>query len=84
MTSESRLLRIANAGGYWGDDPYALRRQVQGNLPIDVVSIDFLAEITQSKRMPPWKAEAGFGEFHDERRLTESEIKTLSDWRWNA
>jgi hypothetical protein len=41
---------------------------------------DFLAEITQSKRMPPWKAEPGFGEFHDERRLTEAEIKTLADW----
>jgi hypothetical protein len=41
---------------------------------------DFLAEITQSKRMPPWKAEPGFGEFHDERRLTDAEIKTLSDW----
>lgn len=48
MTSDSRVLRIANAGGYWGDDPYALRRQVQGSLPIDVISIDFLAEITMS------------------------------------
>lgn len=42
------LIRIANAGGYWGDDPYALRRQILGPLPIDVVSIDFLAEITMS------------------------------------
>lgn len=41
-------LRIANAGGYWGDDPYALRRQVTGELPIDYVSMDFLAEITMS------------------------------------
>ena len=41
---------------------------------------DFLAEITQSKRMPPWKAEPGFGDFHDERRLTEAEIKTINDW----
>lgn len=41
-------LRIANAGGYWGDDPYALRRQVLGELDIDYVSIDFLAEITMS------------------------------------
>jgi hypothetical protein len=42
------LIRIANAGGYWGDDPYALRRQVQGPLPLDYVSIDYLAEITMS------------------------------------
>jgi hypothetical protein len=41
-------IRIANAGGYWGDDPYALRRQVLGALALDYVSIDFLAEITMS------------------------------------
>jgi len=41
-------IRIANAGGYWGDDPFALRRQVQGALPVDYISIDFLAEITMS------------------------------------
>ncbi|HXV63738.1 MAG TPA: acyclic terpene utilization AtuA family protein, partial [Vicinamibacteria bacterium] len=42
------LIRIANAGGYWGDDPYALRRQVLGELPLDYISMDFLAEITMS------------------------------------
>ncbi|MGH9334744.1 MAG: acyclic terpene utilization AtuA family protein, partial [Vicinamibacteria bacterium] len=44
----SKTLRIANAGGYWGDDPYALRRQVLGEIPLDYISIDFLAEITMS------------------------------------
>ncbi len=38
-------LRIANAGGYWGDDPEALYRQVKGG-PLDYVTMDFLAEIT--------------------------------------
>ena len=42
------LLRIANAGGYWGDDPHALRRQVQGPLALDYISIDYLAEVTMS------------------------------------
>ncbi|MBM3381873.1 MAG: DUF1446 domain-containing protein [Betaproteobacteria bacterium] len=42
------MIRIANAGGYWGDDPYALRRQVCGPLNLDYISIDFLAEITMS------------------------------------
>ena len=42
------IVRIANAGGYWGDDPYALRRQVEGKLPVNYISIDFLAEITMS------------------------------------
>lgn len=46
--NRTSTLRIANAGGYWGDDPYALRRQVMGELPIDYVSMDFLAEITMS------------------------------------
>jgi Acyclic terpene utilisation family protein AtuA len=39
------LVRIANASGYWGDDPEALLRQVSGG-PIDYVTMDFLAEIT--------------------------------------
>jgi hypothetical protein len=43
-----RTVRIANAGGYWGDDPHALRRQLQGPLPLDYVSIDYLAEVTMS------------------------------------
>ncbi len=39
------VVRIANAGGYWGDDPEALYRQVAGG-PVDYVTSDFLAEIT--------------------------------------
>ncbi len=46
--ARKKTLRIANAGGYWGDDPYALRRQVLGPIPVDYVSMDFLAEITMS------------------------------------
>ena len=38
-------LRVANASGYWGDDPGALARQVRGGA-IDYVTLDFLAEIT--------------------------------------
>jgi hypothetical protein len=38
-------LRVANASGYWGDDPGALARQITGG-DIDYVTLDFLAEIT--------------------------------------
>jgi hypothetical protein len=38
-------VRIANASGYWGDDPEALARQIRGG-PIDYVTLDFLSEIT--------------------------------------
>jgi hypothetical protein len=40
-------IRIGNASGYWGDDLTVLRRQLEGG-PLDVVSLDFLAEITMS------------------------------------
>lgn len=40
------------------------------------------AVVTESRRMPPWKAEKGFGEFMDENRLTPAQIDTLK--RWNA
>ena len=43
----TKSVRIGNAGGYWGDDPEALRRQLEpGNL--DYITQDFLAEITMS------------------------------------
>ncbi len=40
-------IKIANAGGFWGDDLNALKRQLEyGDL--DYISIDYLAEITMS------------------------------------
>ena len=42
-----KVLKIGNAGGYWGDDPHALERQVNGGR-LDYISMDFLAEITMS------------------------------------
>lgn len=43
-----RSVRVGNAGGYWGDDPAALRQQVLGEDPPRFVTADFLAEITMS------------------------------------
>jgi thiol-disulfide isomerase/thioredoxin len=40
----------------------------------------FLARVTRSGVMPPWKAEAGHGDFLGERRLTEAQIQQFSDW----
>lgn len=42
------MIRIANAGGYWGDDPFALRRQMRGALKLNYITIDYLAELTMS------------------------------------
>ncbi len=41
------MIRIANAGGYWGDDLSQLKRQLELG-PVDYVTLDFLAEITMS------------------------------------
>lgn len=48
MDQKGKIVRVANAGGYWGDDPYALRRQIMGKLSLDYITMDFLAEITMS------------------------------------
>ncbi|HSG99138.1 MAG TPA: acyclic terpene utilization AtuA family protein, partial [candidate division Zixibacteria bacterium] len=42
-----KKIRIANAGGYWGDDSSAMRRQLTGG-QVDYITQDFLAEITMS------------------------------------
>ncbi|HVL40399.1 MAG TPA: hypothetical protein VM328_13500 [Fimbriimonadaceae bacterium] len=36
--------------------------------------------VTQSRRMPPWKADHGFGEFLDENRLSEQQLQILKAW----
>ena len=36
--------------------------------------------VTQKRTMPPWKAVAGFGKFHGEQVLTESEKAKLASW----
>jgi hypothetical protein len=41
---------------------------------------DFLREITDSRRMPPWKARPGFGVFLDNLRLTDRELAILAQW----
>ena len=44
----------------------------------------FLAEITENRRMPPWKPEPGFGSFHDDRRLSDAEIERITAWAEGA
>ena len=35
---------------------------------------------TESRQMPPWKADPGAGDFQDARRLSKTEIATLAKW----
>src|SRR5712691_4136080 len=39
-----------------------------------------IATVTRRRIMPPWKPEAGKGEFQDERRLTDRELESLQQW----
>ncbi len=39
-----------------------------------------IVNVTQSRFMPPWKPEPGFGHFLNERRLTDRELALLADW----
>jgi thiol-disulfide isomerase/thioredoxin len=40
----------------------------------------FLATISRSRKMPPWTAEIGHGDFFDTRQLTEKQIALLEAW----
>jgi hypothetical protein len=55
-----RKIRIGNAGGYWGDDLTALKRQLTGG-SLDYITMDFLAEITMSILQRQQKANADLG-----------------------
>lgn len=39
-----------------------------------------IKEQVLSRRMPPWNAVKGFGEFQNERALTQEDIEVLADW----
>lgn len=60
MARKDRIV-IANCGGFWGDDPTAARRQVEGG-PIDYLVMDYLAEVTMAilQKQRAKKPETGF------------------------
>src|SRR5436305_15051899 len=39
-----------------------------------------IKEYTDARRMPPWKPTGDSISFHNERRLSDKQIKTLADW----
>jgi hypothetical protein len=39
-----------------------------------------IAKVTASRYMPPWHAAHGYGEFADERRLTDEQIAAFAEW----
>jgi hypothetical protein len=59
--NEARVVRVASGQGFWGDDPDAPVRQVEGG-PIDYLMLDYLAEVTMSimQKQRARDPEAGF------------------------
>src|SRR5579864_4056679 len=39
-----------------------------------------IAKVTRSRFMPPWLPEHGYGDFAEERRLTDAQIQLIEDW----
>jgi len=39
-----------------------------------------IADVTKSRFMPPWLPEYGYGDFLDERRLSEAQIQLIQQW----
>ncbi len=39
-----------------------------------------IADVTRRHFMPPWLPEAGYGDFEEERRLTQKQIQLIQDW----
>lgn len=59
--ASKNAITIANCGGFWGDDPTAARRQVEGG-PIDYLVMDYLAEVTMAilQKQKQRRPEAGY------------------------
>jgi len=39
-----------------------------------------IATVTQSRYMPPWQATSEMGDFRDDRRLSDAQIRTIQQW----
>jgi tetratricopeptide (TPR) repeat protein len=39
-----------------------------------------IVTVTKRRYMPPWLPEAGYGDFREQRRLTDEQIRTIEEW----
>ena len=43
-----------------------------------------IASVTKARVMPPWKAEPGYGDFKDARRLSDQQLALIAQWVHNG
>jgi len=79
MTRDS-ILRIGAGQGFWGDDPDAPRRQVDGG-PLDYLILDYLAEVTMSILQKQRARDPGAGFAPDFVSLMETLFPDLAERR---
>ncbi len=73
-----KSIKIANAGGFWGDDPTALYRQLSGG-DVDYVTMDFLAEVTMSILQKQKNRDETRGYAHDFITMLEDSLPLLME-----
>ncbi|HUS35303.1 MAG TPA: tetratricopeptide repeat protein [Verrucomicrobiae bacterium] len=68
-------------------DNCATCHRPNGSAPFELLSYDDarkrakdIARVTAKRLMPPWQPEHGYGEFENERRLTDLQIATIAKW----
>ena len=76
--SQSRIVRVASAQGFWGDSLEAPRRQVEGG-PVDYLMLDYLAEVTMSILQKQKERDPAMGYARDFIGAVESVIPALVD-----
>ena len=67
--------RCLNCHREGGDAPFALSSLADVRQRAQTIRV-----VTNSRYMPPWKPEPGFGDFHGDRRLSDREIATIARW----
>ena len=73
-----KSIKIANAGGFWGDDPTALYRQLSGG-EVDYVTMDFLAEVTMSILQKQKNRDDSRGYAHDFITMLEDSLPLMME-----
>lgn len=72
----TNTIRIGNASGYWGDDPTALKRQLEGG-KLDYICMDFLAEVSMSILQKQRAKDANLGYAKDLLSMLDGSLKRL-------